>query len=184
MNLIHLGGSKCDSFGTLIFENNVFYTKDQNTTLNNFKLVNATATEAKFGNLIINNNTFINIAPSWSGMYYQPQLGKVDMNYNLFWYATALAENGIILRPYVGEPPVYPTVTCTNNIGFSLQGEKRWVAAFGEISNWSNEAKEIENKYGTSLDDDNNPFRGGTLDFEYGEFVPNSTYAEYGAKFE
>ena len=184
MNLIHLGGSKCDSFGTLIFENNVFYTKGQNTILNNFKLVNATSTEAKFSNLIINNNTFINIAPNWSGMYYQPQLGKVDMNYNLFWYAQALVENGIILRPNVGDPATYPEVTCTNNIGFSLQGEKRWVAAFGEINKWSAEAKEIENKYGTSLDDDNNPFRGGTLDFENGEFVPNSTYAEYGAKFE
>ena len=182
MFLINLGEkNKSTSFGNLTIENNIFYTPNQATTLNNFKILNTgNAKDAQLTNLVINKNTFINIAPNWSGMYYQAKLVSVNMENNIFWYAKALEANGIVLRP-ANTPS---SVKCLNNIGFSLQSTNRWVAAFGEITNWNAEAQEITNLYGESLDVENNPFNGGKMDFETGTFVPNSTYSGYGATIE
>lgn len=180
MFLIHLAGNTSTDFGKLTIENNIFYTSAQTATLNSFKLVNATSKDAQIADLVINNNTFINIAPNWSGMYYTAKLSTVNMENNLFWYAKALEANGIVLRP-ANTPS---SVKCLNNIGFSLQSNNRWVAAFGEITNWNAEAQEITNLYGESLDVDNNPFKGGKMDFNTGTFVPNSTYSGYGATIE
>lgn len=182
MFLINLGEkNKSTSFGNLTMENNIFYTPNQTTTLNSFKILNTgNGVDAQLSNFVINNNTFINIAPNWSGMYYQAKLASVNMENNLFWYGAALTENAIVLRP-VANPT---SVKCLSNVGFSLTGEKRWVAAFGEINNWDAAAEEITNLYGASLDDSNNPFNGGEMNFETGTFIPNSNYSAYGAKFE
>lgn len=180
MFLIHLKANTSTDFGKLTIENNIFYSPAQATTIENFKLFNAESDVAQLNSLIINNNTFINIISDWKTMYYTAKLVSVNMENNLLWIGKALESNAILLRPKVN-----PTeVKCLNNIGFSLQSDKQWLAAYGKITSWSSEAQEITNLYGETIDDDKNPFNGGKMDFETGTFVPNATYSAYGAQLK
>ena len=150
-------------------------------TGNGFKLVNSTAKEAsKIAKLVLKNNTFVNVCPNWTGMYYELQLGDVDFQDNLFW-ASELPANAIILRP----TNAISGTTCKHNVGFSLRSNTNsWIAAFGFNDNMFDGAENITNIKADSETSETNPFYGGTFDMDNGIFVPNATYAEYGAKFE
>lgn len=180
MFLVHLNENKSTDFGKLTIENNVFYTASIDQKVTNFKLVNAKSAEASLNTLIIKQNTFINVSPNWSGMYYTLKLDNVELQNNLFWNAVALAANGIILRP--GNVP--SSVVCANNVGFSLSndGNFRWIAAYGGIDKWNASTEDITNLFSNSLEDENNPFHGGEMDFETGKFIPNAEYSLYGAR--
>ena len=180
MFLVHLNENKSTDFGKLTIENNVFYTASIDQKVTNFKLVNAKSAEASLNTLIIKQNTFINVSPNWSGMYYTLKLDNVELQNNLFWNAVALAANGIILRP--GNVPA--SVVCANNVGFSLSndGNFRWIAAYGGIDKWNASTEDITNLFSNSLEDENNPFHGGEMDFETGKFIPNAEYSLYGAR--
>lgn len=180
MFLVHLNENKSTDFGKLTIENNVFYTASIDQKVTNFKLVNAKSAEASLNTLIIKQNTFINVSPNWSGMYYTLKLDNVELQNNLFWNAVALAANGIILRP--GNVP--SSVVCANNVGFSLSndGNFSWIAAYGGIDKWNASTEDITNLFSNSLEDENNPFHGGEMDFETGKFIPNAEYSLYGAR--
>lgn len=180
MYLVHLGGNTSKNFGTLSLVNNVFYAAAP-TDGNGFKLVNSTSKDASLNKLVLNNNTFVNVCPNWSGMYYTLGLGTVDVQNNLFW-ASTLPANGIILRP--GNVKIEGTVY-KHNVGFSLNDTTNsWMAFFGFDDNKFEGAENIVNIKAESVDSAENPFTGGTFDLSTGTFVPNATYAEYGAKFE
>ena len=114
-------------------------------------------------------------------MYYTLGLGTVDVQNNLFW-ASTLPANGIILRP--GNAKIEGTVY-KHNVGFSLNDTTNsWMAFFEFDDNKFEGAENIVNIKAESVDSAENPFTGGTFDLSTGTFVPNATYAEYGAKFE
>lgn len=182
MYLVHIEKNTSTNFGTLSLVNNVFYAAEP-IGGNGFKIVNSNTdnTSASLNKLILNNNTFVNVCPNWSGMYYQLSLGTVDLQNNLFW-ASTLPANGIILRP--GNPKIAGTV-CKHNVGFSLNANKNtWIAFFEFDDNKFEGAENIINIKAESTESAENPFVGGTFDLSTGTFVPNATYAEYGAKFE
>lgn len=180
MFFVHLNENTSANFGNLIIENNVFYTNSIDQKITNFKLVNSKSDVASLKNFVLKQNTFVNITPNWSGMYYTLKLDNVELLNNLFWYGAALGANGIVLRP--GSTP--SSVVSANNVGFSLSNNDgfKWVAAFGGINKWSTSAEEIVNLFGESLEDSNNPFYGGTMDFKTGKFIPNVAYSSYGAQ--
>lgn len=180
MYLVHMNASKSLDYGTLSLINNILYTEAP-LTGNGFKLVNSTAKEAsKIAKLVLKNNTFVNVCPNWTGMYYELQLGDVDFQDNLFW-ASELPANAIILRP----TNAISGTTCKHNVGFSLSSNTNsWIAAFGFNDNMFDGAENITNIKADSETSETNPFYGGTFDMDNGIFVPNATYAEYGAKFE
>ena len=182
MYLVHIDKNTSTNFGTLSLVNNVFYAAEP-IGGNGFKIVNSQTdnTSASLNKLILNNNTFVNVCPNWTGMYYALSLGTVDVQNNLFW-ASTLPANGIILRP--GNVKIAGTVY-KHNIGFSLNDTTNsWMAFFGFTDNKFEGAEDIVNIKAESVDSAENPFTGGTFDLSTGTFVPNATYAEYGAKFE
>lgn len=181
MYLVHIDKNTSTKFGNLSLVNNVFYAEAVTSEKNGFKIFNSTNATSSLDKLVLNNNTFVNVCPNWSGMYYQLSLGTVDLQNNLFW-ASTLPANGIILRP--GNPKIAGTV-CKHNVGFSLNANKNtWIAFFGFDDNKFEGAENIINIKAESTESAENPFVGGTFDLSTGTFVPNATYAEYGAKFE
>lgn len=180
MYLVHIDKNTSTKFGNLSLVNNVFYAEAV-TSGNGFKIFNSTNATSSLDKLVLNNNTFVNVCPNWSGMYYQLSLGTVDLQNNLFW-ASTLPANGIILRP--GNTKIAGTV-CKHNVGFSLNANTNtWIAFFGFDDNKFEGAENIINIKAESTESAENPFVGGTFDLSTGTFVPNATYAEYGAKFE
>lgn len=180
MYLVHMKDKKSLDYVTLSLINNILYTEAP-LTGNGFKLVNSAAKEeSKIGKLVLKNNTFVNVCPNWSGMYYELQLGDVDFQDNLFW-ASELPANAIILRP----TNAITGTTCKHNVGFSLNSNKNsWMAAYEFDTNMFTGAENITNIKADSETSETNPFYGGTFDMDNGIFVPNANYAEYGAKFE
>lgn len=183
MYLVHIEKNASTNFGTLSLVNNVFYAAEP-IGGNGFKIVNSQTdnTSASLKKLILNNNTFVNVCPNWTGMYYALSLGTVDVQNNLFW-ASTLPANGIILRP--GNVKIAGTVY-KHNIGFSVKDSNNysWIACFEPNTNLFEGGENIVNIKAESVDSAENPFTGGTFDLSTGTFVPNATYAEYGAKFE
>lgn len=183
MYLVSLDKNTSTDFGKLTIENNIFYTNSVNEKVSGFKVINSSdkATSlASLGTFVLKQNTFINVTPTWSGMYYTLKLDNVELVNNLFWYGAALVANGIVLRP--GNTP--SSVISTNNLGFSLSNsdDYKWIAAFGGINKWNPSAEDIVNLFGESLADDNNPFNGGEMHFDTGQFIPNAEYSMYGAQ--
>lgn len=183
MYLVSLDKNTSTDFGKLTIENNIFYTNSVNEKVSGFKVVNSSDKAISLASLrtfVLKQNTFINVTPTWSGMYYTLKLDNVELVNNLFWYGAALVANGIVLRP--GNTP--SSVISTNNLGFSLSNSDgyKWIAAFGGINKWNPSAEDIVNLFGESLADDNNPFNGGEMHFDTGQFIPNAEYSMYGAQ--
>lgn len=180
MFLVSLNDNTSVDFGKLTIENNVFYTKSIDQKVTEFKLVNSKKDVASLNALILKQNTFINIIPNWSSMYYTLKLDNIELVNNLFWYGDALTANSTVLRP--GNIP--SSVICTNNVGFSLSNSSgyKWIAAFGGINKWNPSVEDIVNLFGESLEDSNNPFKGGEMHFDIGRFIPNTEYSTYGAQ--
>lgn len=183
MYLVSLDKNTSTDFGKLTIENNIFYTNSVNEKVSGFKVVNSSDKATSLASLrtfVLKQNTFINVTPTWSGMYYTLKLDNVELVNNLFWYGAALVANGIVLRP--GNTP--SSVISTNNLGFSLSNsdDYKWIAAFGGINKWNPSAEDIVNLFGESLADDNNPFNGGEMHFDTGQFIPNAEYSMYGAQ--
>lgn len=183
MYLVSLDKNTSTDFGKLTIENNIFYTNSVNEKVSGFKVINSSDKATSLASLrtfVLKQNTFINVTPTWSGMYYTLKLDNVELVNNLFWYGAALVANGIVLRP--GNTP--SSVISTNNLGFSLSNsdDYKWIAAFGGINKWNPSAEDIVNLFGESLADDNNPFNGGEMHFDTGQFIPNAEYSMYGAQ--
>lgn len=183
MYLVSLDKNTSTDFGKLTIENNIFYTNSVNEKVSGFKVINSSDKATSLASLrtfVLKQNTFINVTSTWSGMYYTLKLDNVELVNNLFWYGAALVANGIVLRP--GNTP--SSVISTNNLGFSLSNsdDYKWIAAFGGINKWNPSAEDIVNLFGESLADDNNPFNGGEMHFDTGQFIPNAEYSMYGAQ--
>ena len=174
MNLIFTKDNTSNAFGTLTMKNNIVYSEN---VIKDFKIVNSNKEEAGMNKFVMENNTFVNVTSTWSGMYYKLQLQNVVLQNNLFWVNVSLDENVIILRP---KNQLTGSI-CKNNVGYSLtEGAKTWISIFGFDSLPFEGKEQIVNLFG----EENNPFKGGQFDLKAGIFVPNPTYANYGAKLD
>lgn len=169
--LISLGSSTA-IYQKMVFKNNVFYSKTASQLLTKFKLFNGT--KAGITNFVLEHNTFVNVATETSFMVYTNTLSDAVVQYNLFYFDADLDTNGGIFRLLDSQKP--SGSVCDKNIVYRTD-TNNWQAFYGGIKNGFDGAQEIERISA-------NPFEGGTFDLASGTFVPNATYAEYGAKFE
>lgn len=168
--LISLGSSTA-TYGTLIFKNNVFYNKEASSLIPKFKLFNGT--KATINKLELEHNTFVNMACETTFFVYVSKLTDIVAQYNLFYTDVDLPNACGVFR--VIDTPATGSV-CDNNIVYRNDAYN-WQMFYGGIKNGFEGAVEVERV-------EENPFTGGTFDLSIGTFVPNATYAEYGAKFE
>lgn len=163
--------SSTATYGTLIFKNNVFYNKEASSLIPKFKLFNGT--EATINKLELEHNTFVNMACETTFFVYVSKLTDIVAQYNLFYTDVDLPNACGVFR--VIDTPATGSL-CDNNIVYR-NDVNSWQMFFGGIKNGFDGAVEVERV-------EENPFTGGTFDLSTGTFVPNATYAEYGAKFE
>lgn len=159
------------TYGTLIFKNNVFYNKEASSLIPKFKLFNGE--KATINKLELEHNTFVNMACETTFFVYVSKLTDIVAQYNLFYTDVDLPNACGVFR--VIDTPATGSL-CDNNIVYRNDAYN-WQMFYGGIKNGFKGAVEVERV-------EENPFTGGTFDLSIGTFVPNATYAEYGAKFE
>lgn len=156
-NIINYNSNQ--NYDNVIFKNNIFYCPNGKVDrLALFNGGNATIT-----NLIIENNTFVNMESNATGYASFKTLNHATINKNIFWTNTAGTVDAKILVKA-------PTAISSNeNIVYKTMKH-----------NWS-----LYPNVPESVEDlkiiDSNPFDGGTFDLAKGVFIPSAEYAEYGA---
>ena len=168
--LISLSSSTA-TYGTITFKNNVFYSKAASTLVTKFKLFNGT--KATINKLELDHNTFVNIACETSFFVYASKVTDIVAQYNLFYTDVDLPNACGVFRLLDAVPT---GSVCDKNIVYRNDANN-WQMFFGGIKNGFDGAVEVERVV-------DNPFAGGTFDVASATFTPNTTYAEYGAKFE
>jgi hypothetical protein len=165
--------SSTATYANIVLKNNIFYSREG--IEQKFKLFNGT--KATIGNLILENNTFVNLASETTAYVYAKTVEHIKANKNIFFANVGNIDNYYIVfrltTSATGD-------TTDDNIGYrsdaTTNGWRMFYLSGGISSGWDG-APDV-----TKIDD--NPFDGGTFDLSTGTFVPNATYAEYGAKFE
>lgn len=166
-HIISLAASTNQAYKNIVFRNNVFYCPTGKVDA--FALF--TGKDAGMPNITLENNTFINMETSTTGMVYAAHLANISVKNNLFWTNTIGKNNGIIFRPVTTSPT---GTICTTNIVYKTMTYS-WQMFFGGGLPFEG-AEELQ-----PLTSD--PFAGGTFDLTKGIFIPNAEYAEYGASF-
>ena len=168
-NMLQLGDNNTsDKFEMLKVVNNVFYAE---TPLTNVKLYNGQ--NSKIASIELSNNTFVNLQSTTSGYFYGTVTSSIICQNNLI-YCTNVSANQVIFRLKDNDTAKL-SGSCLKNIIYK-DGTLNWQLFYGgKMPVTGGESAEILTE---------NPFTGGTFDLSTGTFVPNATYAEYGAKFE
>ena len=172
--LISLGNSE-STYSKVTIKNNIFYCNDASGLVQKFKLFNgqkATLTEIN-----IENNSFINVGTETTAMVYANKITTASLKNNIFYSGNTGASNNYI---------VFRT---TNNDKVSSGVNENNIAYKGENKGWqlfysSSGASGVWDNAGTLNVLEEDPFTGGTFNVESVTFIPNSTYANCGAKFE
>lgn len=176
--VLSLGGSAA-SYGSITFKNNIFYCREIDGLASNFKLFNGNS--ATISKVVLENNSFINLGAvagtSATGLVYAKNLNEADINGNIFFNNGAnVAYDYIVFRI----TNAITSGSSSNNYAYRNDGStKAWKIFYssgGKSCAWEGAADV------TKLTD--NPFDGGAFEPSTGTFVPNATYADYGAKFE
>lgn len=176
--VLSLGGSTA-SYGSITFKNNIFYCREIDGLASNFKLFNGSS--ATISKVVLENNSFINLGAvagtSATGLVYAKNLNEADINGNIFFNNGAnVAYDYIVFRI----TNAITSGSSSNNYAYRNDGStKAWKIFYssgGKSCAWEGAADV------TKLTD--NPFDGGAFEPSTGTFVPNATYADYGAKFE
>lgn len=168
-NMLNLGANNTSAnFETMKIVNNVFYAE---TPLENVKLFNGQ--KATVASVEVSNNTFVNLQTTTSGYLHGTVSTSIVCLNNLI-YSTSVGANQVVFR-LINNDSANLTGACSKNIIYK-DGTSNWQLFFGgKMPVAGGEQAEILEV---------NPFDGGTFDLSTGTFVPNATYAEYGAKFE
>lgn len=168
-NMLNPGADNTSAnFETMKIVNNVFYAE---TPLTNVKLFNGP--KATVASVEVSNNTFVNLQSTTNGYLYGTVSTSIVCLNNLI-YSTSVGANQVVFR-LINNDSANLTGACSKNIIYK-DGTFKWQLFFsGKMPVAGGEQAEILSV---------NPFDGGTFDFSTGTFVPNATYAEYGAKFE
>lgn len=164
-------GSSTATYGTLNFQNNVIY--KQSGFAQKFRFFQGkTATIKK---VILKNNTLINIHSDSSFEVYAKVISDVEIENNLVWTDQTMASNGGFIRAEDLDNGWPAGTSCKKNAYYIGSNDKTWQAFWSGTKYAFSGAEEC-----VKLTE--NPFEGGTFNLAEGKFVPNATYAEYGAK--
>ena len=168
-------------FSEIIFRNNVFYCESGITLA--FRLLSGatdTGNKTTAESITVENNTFVNAAPTNSSMIVASTIGEATFKNNLLFYNQTISAGGNSLSILFGtaaDNAGYPATTdCTDNIvyqGSNTKGYNMFYSSGYTPANGQAENPEI-------ISDD--PFSGGTFELATGTFIPNSTYSSYGAQ--
>lgn len=164
-------GESTATYDNINFVNNVFYCKDSGNFLSDFKLFNGK--EATITNLKLHNNTFVNLASGTTFFVYVANLSKLDIANNLSYFDRERKSASGFIRTVTTKPT---GTYCDKNIVYKTDNQN-WQIFYGGIKNGFDGA--VENEIIKT-----NPFEGGKFDLTTGTFVPNSNYADYGAKLD
>lgn len=172
--LISLGSSTA-TYSKVTIKNNIFYCKDDKGIVQKFKLFNGQ--QAVLSEINIENNSFINVGTETTAMVYAKTIENVLLKNNIFYSKDKGLDNNFI---------VFRT---TNNDKVSSGVNENNIAYKGENKGWqlfysSGGASGVWEDAGTLNVVDSDPFTDGTFDVASVTFIPNSTYANCGAKFE
>lgn len=161
------------TINSISFKNNIVYCN--NGFINGYQLFltpnNANVT---VNNIILENNTLINITPRTDGLISTYNLNKLSMQNNIFWIEDMQDVNYLIIRCY----GTFPTGdTCTNNIAYAQTygstGIRHYFTTFYEDSGWDG-AQNVQVLSETPFD--------SNFDIATENFTPIAEYASYGAQ--
>lgn len=164
-------------YPNVILRNNIFYCSADNGFINDFRLFggpNGTIS----GKIIVENNTFINLGTFRNnGNYayvYASEIGDIQASNNLFF---ADKSNDAVVYSMFRVTTQTTGSVSTHNAGYlANKSDANGWQMFYSNCGWTG-AEEI-------LQLSENPFDGGTYDLSNGTFIPNATYADYGATLE
>ena len=156
----------------IFIKNNVIYSSVVNNAING-NLVFSNGFDLS-GEITVANNTFVNFLTMSQSAIKGIIKGTINVNNNLIYTDYSTKHTVGFVNALEGSEGTY---NIQDNIQYNKQSVEIVVNSFSGTT-----PSGVSNTKLTP--EDTNPFDGGTFDLEKGEFVPNSTYAEYGAKFE
>ncbi len=163
-----------NSFTDLIVRNNVFYCPDGIAT--DFKILacstGATNAATTVVNMVVDNNTFVNIAPTASAMLVAKEVSNVSIQNNLLYVDKEVTKGGSYLW-CVGTYPAFANRACGNNIYYNSSNQN-----FNMFYNAGSITDYVSSEQTTKLSESplNSP------DYETVTFTPINQYASYGAQ--
>ncbi len=164
--------TKAFTYNSIYIKNNVFYSPVVGNAING-SLVFASGFDLS-GNITVSNNTFVNFISASQSLVRGVIKANVTLQNNLFWTDETTNRNATFINAEGSEAGTY---VISDNIQYNGSTSTIKFNYFGGTTptGQTNTLLSVE---------ETNPFDGGEYDRTNGIFVPNATYAEYGAKFE
>ena len=163
---------------TFNFSNNILHCDDGITYT--FRMINSTngsANVMEVSNIIVNNNTFVNVAHNNSAMVLTKSIGYAEAKNNLIYYSFNISDYSAITQsafPFFRAFTSYPTTAiCNSNIAYQQETDGKDIGF--RIWQSATNAPSVEQNIPKAETD---PFEGGVLS----TFTPAPAYAEYGAQ--
>ena len=171
--IISLSGSTA-TYPKVTIKNNIFYCSAADGLVQKFKLFGGNS--ANLTEINIENNSFINIGTETTAIVNAAQITNIVLKNNIFYSKNKGLDNNFIVFRTKDNAKAEKGVN-ENNIAFNgANSTKGWQLFYSNQPLWDDA--------GTLNMVSDDPFTGGTFDVESVTFIPNSTYANYGAKFE
>lgn len=161
------------TINSISFKNNIVYCN--NGFIDGYQLfLTPNKTDVTVNNIILENNTLINITPRTDGLISTYNLNKLSMQNNIFWIEDMQDVNYLIIRCYGS----FPTGDiCTNNIAYAQtygsSGTRRYFTTFYENNGWDG-AQNVDLLSQTPFD--------SNFDIATENFTPIAEFASYGAQ--
>ena len=163
---------------TFNFSNNILHCDDGITYT--FRMINSTNSSKnvmEVSNIIVNNNTFVNVAHNNSAMVLTKSIGYAEAKNNLIYYSFNISDYSDITQsafPFFRAFTSYPTTAiCNSNIAYQQETDGKDIGF--RIWQSATNAPSVEQNIPKAETD---PFEGGGLS----TFTPAPAYAEYGAQ--
>ena len=163
---------------TFNFSNNILHCDDGITYT--FRMINSTNSSKnvmEVSNIIVNNNTFVNVAHNNSAMVLTKSIGYAEAKNNLIYYSFNISDYSDITQsafPFFRAFTSYPTTAiCNSNIAYQQETDGKDIGF--RIWQSATNAPSVEQNIPKAETD---PFEGGDLS----TFTPAPAYAEYGAQ--
>ena len=162
---------------TATIYNNVCYAED-GKGVDKFSLLSAAYASSSFTDVLVKNNTLINLFGSNS--YIKTKIsGNLEIASNLMWSNAASAVNTTMINAVAGSNVTgLASDKYTNNVWY---GTKVKSAAVFNPSGGAKPEPLVNNQLKSESSD---PFVGGTFEWDQGVFVPGSGYETIGAHIE
>lgn len=162
---------------TATIYNNVCYAED-GKGVDKFSLLSAANASSSFTDVLVKNNTLINLFGSNS--YIKTKIsGNLEIASNLMWSNAASAVNTTMINAVAGSNVTgLASDKYTNNVWYGTQVTS---AAVFNTSGGAKPEPLVNNQLKSESSD---PFVGGTFEWDQGVFVPGSGYETIGAHIE